>query len=458
MKDILLVMSDQHNGCMTSKADTPFLDKWKKSSTVFQHAYTTCPLCVPARSSFLTGRYPHELGIFDNDTALSSNEPTIAHVLGSAGYRTVLAGRMHFKGYDQYHGFDERYVGDITTQFWGTGRNDLHAFQGTLQASGCQKEYGYGDSPVLAYDEAVVKQAVSILQKSDDRPLLLVIGLYAPHFPYVCPEEMFRKYDRRNQDSSDYRDPVDPWYQAMCQKTDQETVRQIRSAYCGMIENIDRQVGQIYQAWQKRQENCSERGIFIYTSDHGDQAGRRGLFGKKTLYEDSVRIPLIIEDGVHKNVIEENEVSLLDLTRTIADWGGAHLPLGRGENLFQERGKPVRIQTILEDNERPFFLEALISRRKKFVQSGGTAKLFDLRSDPSEEVDCLTQYIEDIEEWKQYLLGYEEIGRLEQQYLEAKSKHQIMTGWGKSRQLSEPWRYRIPEASARKPRKITAEK
>lgn len=455
MKDIILVMSDQHNGCMTSTADTPFFDEWKKSSTIFQHAYTTCPLCVPARSSFLTGRYPHELGIFDNDTALSSNEPTIAHALGLAGYRTVLAGRMHFKGYDQYHGFDERYVGDITTQFWGTRRDDLNVFQGTLQVGGCQKEYGYGDSPVLAYDDAVVKQAVSILKKQDDRPLFLVIGLYAPHFPYVCPEEMFRKYAGRNQHSGNYRDPVDPWYQAMCQKTDQEAVRQIRSAYCGMIENIDRQAGQIYQAWQERQENCSDSGVFIYTSDHGDQVGRRGLFGKKTLYEDSVRIPLIIEDGVHKNAVEENEVSLLDLTRTIADWGGAVLPLCRGENLFQERRKPVRIQTILEDNERPFFMEALISRRKKLVQSGRTAKLFDLRSDPSEEVDCLEQDMEDFEEMKKCLLGYEVICRLEQQYLEAKSKNQMIASWGKSRQLPEPWRYRIPEASVRKPCKIT---
>ena len=86
----------------------------------FERCYCNAPLCVPSRMSFLSGKLPSDLNIFNNDTVLPADVPTIAHALGAAGYHTVLIGRMHFKGDEQKHGFDERLVGDITSQYWGT--------------------------------------------------------------------------------------------------------------------------------------------------------------------------------------------------------------------------------------------------------------------------------------------------------------------------------------------------
>ena len=122
MRDIILVLSDQHNGNVTSLNDetvfTPNLMKLSETSQIFENAYCNNPLCVPSRMSFLSGQNPFETGIFDNEVVLPSNIPTIASKFSEKGYRSVLVGRMHFKGNDQYHGFTERYVGDITTQWW----------------------------------------------------------------------------------------------------------------------------------------------------------------------------------------------------------------------------------------------------------------------------------------------------------------------------------------------------
>ena len=94
-------MSDQHHagimGCAGDRvARTPNLDRLAEAGTRFRNAYCTYPLCAPSRMSFMTARHPHELGLFDNEGHLGSDIPTFAHAFLSAGYDTVLSGRMHF--------------------------------------------------------------------------------------------------------------------------------------------------------------------------------------------------------------------------------------------------------------------------------------------------------------------------------------------------------------------------
>ena len=109
MRDILLVMSDQHSWAYTgfagSAVDTPNMERIAGEGWLWERCYCNAPLCVPSRMSFLSGLLPSELGIFNNDTTLPIDMPTIAHDLGAMGYQTALIGRMHFKGDDQNHGF-----------------------------------------------------------------------------------------------------------------------------------------------------------------------------------------------------------------------------------------------------------------------------------------------------------------------------------------------------------------
>ena len=91
----------------------PAISELAESGVVFDAAYTASPLCAPARASLLTGLLPSRTGVYDNAAEFRAEIPTFAHHLRSAGYRTVLAGKMHFCGPDQLHGFEERLTTDI---------------------------------------------------------------------------------------------------------------------------------------------------------------------------------------------------------------------------------------------------------------------------------------------------------------------------------------------------------
>ena len=208
MKDILLVLSDQHGWAYTGFADelldTPNLKRIAQEGCLWERCYCNAPLCVPSRMSFLTGLLPSELGIFNNDTTLPIDMPTIAHDLGTAGYETVLIGRMHFKGDDQNHGFDRRLAGDITSQYWGTGgknRKDFGDFAGTSNRKHCLEAVGGAYSPVMAYDRHVMEEAETFLKENLERPgrppLFIVVGFYGPHFPFVSDPERYEKYKKR---------------------------------------------------------------------------------------------------------------------------------------------------------------------------------------------------------------------------------------------------------------------
>lgn len=447
LKDIVLVLSDQHNGRYTGLAgggmtDTPCLDQLAQSSTVFSAAYCNAPLCVPSRSSFLTGRLPHEIGIFDNDALLPEDMPTIAHAMTAAGYDTVLAGRMHFKGHDQNHGFARRLTGDITTQYWGVARTDLGDFAGSLQASGCRKVAGYGISPTQEYDDAVVQSAVELLRQPRSKPLFLVVGLYAPHFPFVCPEEDFRDSIDPEESLDDASWPCHPCYDSLVQPVEPRQLRTIRAAYRGMVRQLDRRIGELHREFRR----SSTDGIFIYTSDHGEQLGKRGLYGKKTLYEDSVRIPMIWEDGSRQSQVISREVSLLDLNRTILDAAGADLPQSRGVNLFSGQSSPVEIETVTDDASA--FLKSVILGGKKLTHYPDGNRVCDLSSD---EQEIGTPVTEGCDELLACLPSpEEEAAILERQRLRMKS-YPLLKAWGKQMQPRDTARFPLSRECVTRP-------
>lgn len=117
--NILFIMADQMAAPMlpiydpSSVIKTPVLDRLAKDSVVFNSAYCNSPLCAPSRFSLVTGQLPSKIHGYDNASELSSRTLTYAHYLRRAGYHTVLAGKMHFCGADQLHGYEERLTSDI---------------------------------------------------------------------------------------------------------------------------------------------------------------------------------------------------------------------------------------------------------------------------------------------------------------------------------------------------------
>jgi choline-sulfatase len=116
--NILLIMCDQLMPHLTGTyghpvVQTPNLDRLAARGVRFDNAYTPCPVCSPARASFMTGRYVSRIGCYDNATVLPTDQPTFAHYLTNAGYDVTLSGKMHFIGPDQLHGFHRRMTTDV---------------------------------------------------------------------------------------------------------------------------------------------------------------------------------------------------------------------------------------------------------------------------------------------------------------------------------------------------------
>lgn len=114
--NILYIMADQMTAPLlkmnnpNSVIKTPNLDKLAETGVVFSSAYCNSPLCAPSRFTMCTGQLPSKIGGYDNASILAPEVPTYAHYLRAEGYETALAGKMHFIGPDQLHGFEHRQV------------------------------------------------------------------------------------------------------------------------------------------------------------------------------------------------------------------------------------------------------------------------------------------------------------------------------------------------------------
>ena len=116
--EILVIQADQMTALVLSAygkpyAITPNIDKIVERGTTFANSYCNNPVCGPSRASMMTGRLPSDVGVYDNGAEFLPSEPTFAHYLRMQGYKTALAGKMHFVGPDQLHGFEERLTTDI---------------------------------------------------------------------------------------------------------------------------------------------------------------------------------------------------------------------------------------------------------------------------------------------------------------------------------------------------------
>ncbi len=416
--NILILMSDQHS-CRFLGSDeraeiaTPHLDALAAGGVRFQNCYCGSPLCVPSRMSWLTARNCHETGVWNNDHSLSSTIPTFAHGLGRAGYRTVLAGRMHFVGGDQYHGFQERTVGDVSSQHLGLNQA-LERDKGYFFPTEAVPTAGPGRSNFLDYDRAVAADACRIIAEHEAarasgrevRPLALVVSFMCPHDPYRVTEEYYGRHEGRigHPVNASAREPeLHPWLSAWRKLWEYETFTEemtirARTAYAGVVSFVDDLCGQVLTRW--KDSSLSNDNIITYLSDHGEAAGAHGLWAKTTFYEDSVRVPLIwnASGRIREGAVVPAPVSLLDFGPTLLDLIGAPaLPNTYGMSLKSElvdgtpsaSDRPIFSELALPKNKQKFekFPVKRMVRRgpwKLNYYEGMPSALYNLDDDPDE--------------------------------------------------------------------------
>ncbi|NOZ32491.1 MAG: sulfatase-like hydrolase/transferase [Alphaproteobacteria bacterium] len=343
-----MVMTDQHAarvmGCAGDDfAMTPGLDRLAKSGVRFENFYCNSPLCVPSRTAFLTGLEPHHSGVLNNDNYLASDIPTIAHALGDAGYDCHLVGRMHFYGPDQTHGFASRPIGDIGANYPGGAPPDIGTLNKARGNHGPELEFsGPGETSYQAYDLAVAAQAQATLEKlmaqraATGRPFFILISLFCPHPPYIARKKDYQPfYDSlpgpRIAPPAKEHPAIAQWRRVgKVADLSDNAIKTSRAAYYGLVHMIDRIAGRIFDTVAARANTVS-----IYTSDHGECLGERGLWWKSVMYDQSTKVPLIVRaPGIKAGTTDTRVTSLFDLSASILSFGEAKpLPGQRGRGL-----------------------------------------------------------------------------------------------------------------------------
>ena len=412
--NILVIQADQLNPSMLGAygnkiAKTPHVDSLAEKGVTFNSAYSNFPLCAPSRFSMMSGQLASTIEAYDNGAEFPSSIPTFAHYLRSMNYQTCLVGKMHFVGADQLHGFEQRLTTDIYPADFNWTGDWTEARQGhgndsiTFTGSGtCQRNVQ------MEYDEEVCHRAerkiYDLARGNDDRPFLLFTSFSHPHDPYQCLQSHWDLYRHEDIDmprvapiSSAENDPYSErlrmQYGMADYQPDEAQIRVARHAYLGSVSYLDDLVGRLLAIL--RRTGLDENTVIVFTSDHGDMLGERGLWYKKSFFEDSCRVPLIISglDLTQSNC--PANVSLVDLLPTFLSVAGDE----NGENLVEpiEGNSLWGLATSSDKNwDRPVYSENLAEGamapilmvkhgKMKYVSSGiDPEQMFDLESDPDE--------------------------------------------------------------------------
>jgi choline-sulfatase len=407
-RNLVIVMSDEHDARHTGVAGhpvvrTPNIDRLAARGRRFAAAYTPSPICVPARAAMATGAWVHAIGHWDNALAYDGRTPSWGHRLQAAGIRVESIGKLHYRDAALPTGFDRQHVpmhlAGGTGMIWASVRDPLPEIDHRSKPRMIGEKVGPGESAYTAFDRTSARLAVEWLEDAatrNDGPFVLFVGFVAPHFPLVAPPEFAAMYPVDTVPSFKLR-PADgharhPWVQRMDDYwphdegfRDDAERRLAVAMYWALCSAVDHHLGVVLDTLDRTGLAADTR--VIYASDHGDNLGARGLWGKSTLYRESVEVPLILAGPDVEPGVVTAPVSLVDLHPTILEAAG----------LAAEAGKPGR--SLLSgpfDPDRTVFCEyhavgspsgAYMVRKGRWKYHhyvGYPPELFDLSTDPQE--------------------------------------------------------------------------
>lgn len=385
--NILIITTDQQRGDVMSAvgnklAKTPNMDSIAASGVYFRKSYCPYPLCSPSRSSLHTGRTPHEIGVDRNSVSIDPSITLSGQVFRAAGYDTGYSGKWHMP---------DPYPSDGIAGFEVLNKT--------------------GRSGKLAHDvdEATKDQAVEFLQRKRDKPFYLVVSFINPHDICLLAGEfspLVPDVEKKYMPAAGVEPPALPANfadtageaDALARRArhpgwDETHWRRYRYAYYRLLEDVDRQVGQVLQAL--RDSGQEENTLVVFTSDHGEGLASHHWTGKMMYYEEEAAVPLIVSwKGVTPagRIDTQHLVSALDVLPTICDYAGLQPPEKmRGESLRPMIEKPelaghefVVSEMAAGARERSFMLRTQQYKYMVFPEGEKREMLFDLEADPGE--------------------------------------------------------------------------
>ena len=414
-KNLLIIMVDETSACAINcygnkLVKTPHIDALARSGTLFNNAYASSPICVPARAAFATGQYPHRTRYWDNCFAYDGKVRGWGHRMSETGHRLTTIGKLHYLDDKCDTGIDEQIHamhifegGDV----YGLEReNPPSRPQSALMAD----EVKVGDSQYTLYDKKIVDLTDDWFRRlkgvSAEKTWVCFTSFIAPHFPLTVPEKYISQYKIDEILSPDKKldssGPLSEWWAKLTFGynfdeffRDDVHRRTAIMHYFALCTFADENVGKVVQALED--SGLREETVIMFLSDHGDNMGQRGLWGKSTMYEEACKIPLILSGpGVPQAKVCETPVSLVDGYPTVLDIIG--IPFAEedlelpGKSLLEIAAEPF-------DPNRTVFSEYHAScaptgmfmlRRDRFKYIHYTshgAELFDLVVDPNEKTN-----------------------------------------------------------------------
>ncbi|MGB2820567.1 MAG: sulfatase-like hydrolase/transferase [Phycisphaerae bacterium] len=383
--NVLLVMTDQQHiatvasrGCRHVK--TPGLDRLCRDGVTFLQSHSTNPLCSPARSSLWTGRMPSEAGVPVNGRPIHKSIPNIGQWFGEhTGYETIYVGKWHLPGSFTHN------VPGFTVLTPGVGG------QGNL-----------GDTSTSLACEGYLRN------RSKDKPFLMVASFFQPHdicqwlrinqhdpgelrYPQLADElpalpANFRFDPNEPAALGKQRDGNEPGVKKG--KWSELHWRYYIWSYYRHIEMVDAEIGRLLDAL--RQTGHAENTLVMFTSDHGEGLGHHQMVRKNFLYEESVKVPMIVSFGgqARADVVDaEHMVCGLDVVPTVCDYVGIKPP----PNMH---GRSLRPLLEGRASNRLTFVASEIGHRARMIRSerykyvkyrdDPVEQLFDMKADPVE--------------------------------------------------------------------------
>ncbi len=375
---------------------TPHLDNMTISGANFQNAVSGYPLCCPFRGSMLTSRYAHNHTVKLHEDYLDPSLPNVADVFNDNGYETIYFGKWHLAGIKERDGraalrsVPREDRGRFNT--WLGYDNNNSQWDCYLHGHDGEEEVAHYRLPGYETDCLTDLALERIAERaSSDPPFFMVVSVQPPHNPNMAPAE-HRSYQAQQLS-----------LRSNVPKTHEAQARFRLSGYYAQIENIDANVGRLVN--ELREVNMLDDTHIMFFSDHGDQMGSQGRFGKCVPFEESIRVPFLIGGGrpmsyggrrsgpapclINHVDIAPTTLGLCDMD--IPDWmegfNYSHRRTGVNfSNRVAQEPDSAYLQ-LIGDRESGYAWRSVVTRDgwKYACVRNGEWLLFDLNNDPYEQ-------------------------------------------------------------------------
>ena len=317
--NVLLICTDHWPGALLHCAGhehilTPTLDQLAANGVRFTQAYSTTPMCIPARRSLMTGTSARTHGdrVFKEHELMPTHLPTLPSIFREAGYQTFAVGKMHVYPQRDRIGFDDVILHEEGRHHLGGSKDDFERFLEWEGYAGQEFSHGMGNNvyttrpwhlPEYCHPTNwTVREMCHVIQRRDpQRPAFWYCSFAAPHPPVTPPAdylELYRQLGVSDPVMGTWASDFDGWpyalkarYHAWYGMSPQE-IRQGLMGFYAQCTYIDHQIRLLIGTLREVGE--LDNTIIMFTSDHGDMLGHHGLWAMPLMYEYSAKVPLIL--------------------------------------------------------------------------------------------------------------------------------------------------------------------